>query len=91
MEHLPTWGTLHAGDVVQRDDDVQEAWAVAQVTRTDGLCIVLVKDGQRVVGYPAPDAPVVVLGRSDTSAEYAAFCALSDVFGSVEVLGEIWS
>lgn len=85
-----TYGTLHAGDVVQGADDGAE-WTVLQVVWMDGLEIILARDGVEVVGRPSPYTPVSVVRRSDVSKEAAAYAALSGGFGSAELLGERWT
>lgn len=84
-----TYGTLHAGDVVRGVDDGAE-WIVRQIVWMGGLEIVLARGDVEVVGRPSPEAPVAVVRRSDVSMEAAAYAALTEGFGSVELLGERW-
>lgn len=85
----PTYGTLHAGDVVKGPDGAH--WKVRQLVWLGGLEVVLACGDMETVGRPDPGTPVMVVETSDISAEYAACSALIAGFGAVEILGERWS
>lgn len=84
-----TYGTLHAGDVVQGADG--QAWGVAGVQHEPRFAVALTRHGRTVVGYPPAATPVVVMSRSDVSAEYAAASALLAAGLDPELVSEIWT
>lgn len=87
-----TYGTLHAGDVVQGADG--QSWGVEAVAPLSPagvqVSVTLVRNGRRVRGLPPAAMPVVVLHRSDVSAEYAAASVLLAAGLDVDLVSEIW-
>lgn len=92
MTESASYGTLHAGDVVQGADG--QAWGVEAVAPLSAAgaqtSVTLVRHGRRARGLPPAAMPVEVVSRSDVSAEYAATSALLAAGLGPELISEIW-
>lgn len=87
---MSTYEEVHAGAVVLGHDG--NSWGVEQITHEDGITVVtLVRHGARVAGYPPAGTEVTVIEPADVSEEARAAQVLIDAFGSVELIGEIYS
>jgi hypothetical protein len=85
---LTTWERVHAGDIVLGYDE--QTWGVVEIRHDypPGPVITLTPFGQSVTGWAPLGTPVTVVSPVDTSAEAAAFAALTGAGLTVEILRE---
>lgn len=86
---MDTYESVHTGDVVLGHDG--QEWGVKQILREPSLAVTLTRHGAEVTGYPPAGTAVTVLSRADTIEETRAFAVLTESFGDVSLIAEVWT
>lgn len=83
---MATYEQVHAGDIVLGHDG--ELWGVEAIDHEPQLAVVLVKHGQRAVGYPPAGTEVTVVTPADVSGEARAAQVFIDAGFNLELISE---
>ncbi len=85
---MTTYEEVHTGAVVLGHDG--DLWGVEHIEREPQLAVTLVKNGQRVTGYPPAGTPITVVKPADIEAERQAADVLLAAGFDVGIVREHW-